>query len=71
MKRDASPGSVHDAGCLGLVRWEGPGGWYGEVGREEGKFKNYLVKKKKKKKKQSHFVFFVIVLETSCVPLAF
>ena len=21
MKRDASPGSVHDAGCLGLVRW--------------------------------------------------
>ena len=36
MKRDASPGSVHDAGCLGLVRWEGPGGWYGQVGREEG-----------------------------------
>ena len=36
MKRDASPGSVHEAGCLGLVRWEGPGGWYGEVGREEG-----------------------------------
>ena len=24
MKRDASPGSVHDAGCLGLVRWDGP-----------------------------------------------
>ena len=22
MKRDASPGLVHDAGCLGLVRWE-------------------------------------------------
>ena len=32
MKRDASPGSVHDAGCLGLVRWAGPGGWYGERG---------------------------------------
>ena len=32
MKRDASPGSVHDAGCLGLVRWDGPGGWYGEGG---------------------------------------
>ena len=32
MKRDASPGSVHDAGCLGLARWEGPGGWYGEGG---------------------------------------
>ena len=27
---------LHDTGCLGLVRWEGPGGWYGEVGREEG-----------------------------------
>ena len=27
MKRDASPGSVHAAGCLGLGRWEGPGGW--------------------------------------------
>ena len=32
MKRDASPGSLHDAGCLGLVRWDGPGGWYGEEG---------------------------------------
>ena len=30
MKRDASPGSVHDAGRLGLVRLDGPGGWYGE-----------------------------------------
>ena len=56
MKRDASPGSVHDAGCLGLVRWEGPGGWYGEVGREEGSgwgacdffLKNKIKKKKKK-----------------------
>ena len=26
MKRDASPGSVHDAVCLGLVGWDGPGG---------------------------------------------
>ena len=54
MKRDASPGSVHDAGCLGLVRWEGPGGWYGEVGREEGSGWGacvYLKFKKKKKKK--------------------
>jgi len=32
MKRDASPGSVHDAGCLGLVRGDGPGGRYGEGG---------------------------------------
>ena len=28
----ASPGSMHDAGCLGLVRWDDPGGWCGEVG---------------------------------------
>ena len=33
MKRDASPGSMHDAGCLGLVHWDGPEGWYGEGGR--------------------------------------
>ena len=30
MKRIASPGSMHDAGCLGLVHWEDPEGWYGE-----------------------------------------
>ena len=56
MKRDASPGSVLDAGCLGLVCWEGPGGWYGEVGREEGSgwgacdfFLKYLINLIKKK----------------------
>ena len=32
MKQVASPGSMHDTGCLGLVHWEGPGGWYGEGG---------------------------------------
>ena len=33
MKKDlASPGSMHDAGCLGLVHWDSPGGWYGEGG---------------------------------------
>ena len=38
MKRDASPGSVHDAGCLGLVHWDDPEGWCGAGGggREEG-----------------------------------
>ena len=35
MKRVASPGSMHDTGCLGLVHWDDPGGWYGEVGRRE------------------------------------
>ena len=32
MRRVASPGSMHDAGCLGLVRWDGPEGGYGEGG---------------------------------------
>ena len=32
MKRVASPGSMHDTGCLGLVRWNDPEGWYGEGG---------------------------------------
>ena len=38
MKRVASPGSMHDTGCLGLVHWDDPEGWYGEGGgrREEG-----------------------------------
>ena len=32
MKLVASPGSMHDTGCLGLVHWDGPEGWYGEGG---------------------------------------
>ena len=32
MKRDASPGSMHNTGCLGLVYWDDPDGWYGEGG---------------------------------------
>ena len=32
MKQDASPGSMHDTGCLGLVHWYDPEGWYGEGG---------------------------------------
>ena len=32
MKRVASPGSMHDTGCLGLVHWDDPEGWYGEGG---------------------------------------
>ena len=31
-KRVASPGSMHDTGCLGLVHWDNPEGWYGEGG---------------------------------------
>ena len=34
MKRVASPGSMQDTGCLGLVHWDYPEGAYGEgVGR--------------------------------------
>ena len=33
MKRVASLGSMHDTGCLGLVHWDDPEGWYGEGGR--------------------------------------
>ena len=32
MKRVASPGSLQDTGCLGLVHWDDPEGWYGEGG---------------------------------------
>ena len=32
MKRVASPGSVHDTGCLGLVHWDDHEGGYGEGG---------------------------------------
>ena len=32
MKRVASPGSTHNSGCSGLVHWDNPEGWYGEVG---------------------------------------
>ena len=28
VKRIASPGSMHDTGCLGLVHWDDPEGWY-------------------------------------------
>ena len=31
-KRIASPGSMQDTGCLGLVHWDDPEGWYGEEG---------------------------------------
>ena len=35
VKRIASPDSMHDTGCSGLVHWDDPEGWYGEgVGRE-------------------------------------
>ena len=32
MKQVASPGLMHEPGCLGLVHWDDPEGWYGEGG---------------------------------------
>ena len=32
MKRIASPGLMQVTGCLGLVHWDDPEGWYGEGG---------------------------------------
>ena len=32
VRRIASPGSMHDTGCLGLLQWDDPEGWYGERG---------------------------------------
>ena len=31
-KQIASPGSMQDTGCLGLVHWDDPEGWYGKEG---------------------------------------
>ena len=35
VKRITSPGLMYDTGCLGLVHWDDPEGWYGE-GRGRG-----------------------------------
>ena len=32
MKQIASPVLMHGTGCLGLVHWDDPEGWYGEGG---------------------------------------
>ena len=44
---------MHDAGCLGLVHWDDPEGWYGEGGGrrvQDGEhMRNKGIKKKKKK----------------------
>ena len=39
VKQTASPGSVQDTGCLGLVHWDDPERWYregGERGIQDG-----------------------------------
>ena len=45
MKRIASPSLMHDTGCLGLVHWDNPEGWYregGGRGRSGGGTRVYL-----------------------------
>ena len=38
MKQIASPGSMHETGCSGLVHWDDPEGWDVEGGgRRDGK----------------------------------
>ena len=32
VKRITSPGLMQDTGCLGLLHWDNPEGWYGEEG---------------------------------------
>ena len=32
MKQIVSPGSMHDTGCLNLMHWDDPEGWYGKGG---------------------------------------
>ena len=36
MKQIASPGSMHETGCSGLVHWDNPEGWDGEGGGRGG-----------------------------------
>ena len=36
VKQIVSPGSMQDTGCLGLMHWDDPEGWYGEGGRSGG-----------------------------------
>ena len=43
MKRVASPGSMHDIGCLGLVHWDDPEGGYAEGGRRRVRMGNTCI----------------------------
>ena len=36
VKQIASPGSMRETGCSGLVHWDDPEGWDGEGGGKEG-----------------------------------
>ena len=54
VKRITSLGLMHDIGCLGLVHWDDPEGWYGEGGGwrvQDGEhmYNFFLIKLNKKK----------------------
>ena len=40
----ASPGSMHEIGCLGLVHWDDPEGWDGEHMYTHGGFMSSMAK---------------------------
>ena len=42
MKQIASPGSMHETGCSGLVHWDDPEGWNGEGGKKKGEDKGHM-----------------------------
>jgi len=42
---------MHDAGCLGLVHWDDPEGWYGEGGGRRVQDGFSFINKKNKNKK--------------------
>ena len=42
MKRIASPGLMHDTGCLGLVHWDDPEGWYGKGSRRGSGWRTHV-----------------------------
>ena len=66
MKRDASPGSMRDAGCLGLVHWDDPEGWYGEGGGRRVQDGEHMYtcggKKKNLKSKDRKCLIHIIIL---------
>ena len=42
VKQITSPGSMHEAGCSGLVPWDDPEGWDGEGGERAGQDEEHM-----------------------------
>ena len=42
MKQVVSPGSMHETGCSGLVRWDDPEGWDEEGGGRENQGEGHM-----------------------------